>query len=68
MKYRVQGLMTISVFVVVEADSAEEAREKAEDSAVQSLCNGCASPMDESEWHTSGELDGTPVIEAVEEA
>lgn len=66
MKYQVQGAMTISVFVTVEARNAAEARKKAEDCTVQGLCNYCASTSGEEEWHTSGELDGTPIIEKVE--
>lgn len=69
MKYRVIGHVTISVSVVVDAKSPEEARRLALDAPMQSLCNQCASGVDE-EWSTSGELDGSVTIpeNGVEEA
>jgi hypothetical protein len=55
--YRVGGVMTISVFVDVEAESPEQAREAAQDQAIMSLCHQC-SGNHPGEWSTSGELDG----------
>lgn len=65
-KYLVKGLITISTFIEVEADSEEAARERAVDSPVMTLCNHCADRKPDGEWVTSGELDGTPEIESVE--
>ncbi len=63
-RYQVQGTMTISVFVTVFAESEEEAREKAEEASVMTLCHQCSDGQVE-EWSTSGELDGTPNIEKI---
>lgn len=41
-KYNISGYLTISAFAVVEADSEEEARAKAEQLATPSLCHQCA--------------------------
>lgn len=57
--YRVSGVMTISVFVDVEAESEEEAKALSEDCGVMHLCHSCADGH-EGEWSTSGELDGAP--------
>lgn len=57
--FRVPGTMTISMFVDVEAATAEEARELATDKGVMSLCHSCANAS-HGEWSTSGELDGEP--------
>lgn len=66
MKYMVSGQMTISIWIEVEADSPEAAREAAGDASVVELCNYCATAKD-GVWNTSGELDGTPEILEVEE-
>jgi hypothetical protein len=69
MKYIVCGEMTISIHVEVEADSPEQARARADEAGVQSLCHQCAHGGDrKGEWRTSGELDGPPVITDVEES
>lgn len=60
-RYRVPGTMTISVFVDVEAASPEEAREKAHEHGVPSLCWSCARGEPD-RWRTSGELDGEPEV------
>lgn len=65
-RFRVIGTMTISVHAVVEAKDESEARELAEDLGVQSFCYQCSSG-DQEEWSTTGELDGEPRIESVEE-
>lgn len=60
-KYFVTGVVTISVNTGVEADSAEEAKEKANERSIMSLCHFCAHGENrDSEWVTSGELDGEP--------
>lgn len=64
-KYRVLGVMTISVHVDVEAKNATEARRIAESAGIMSLCHQCASG-EEGAWSTSGELDSEPEIESVE--
>lgn len=64
MRYLVTGIVTISVTVKVEADSEEEARQKANDASMQEFCYSC-SRGDDDVWSTSGELDGEPTIESV---
>jgi hypothetical protein len=66
-KYIVSGTITISALIEVEADNEQEAREKAEDSPVISLCHYCADKSPDCEWVTSGDLDGTPVIDCVKQ-
>jgi hypothetical protein len=66
-KYRVIGHVTISVSVVVEAESKAAARKIARDAGMQSFCHSCASGEDDA-WSTSGELDGQVTIQGVEEA
>lgn len=58
-KYLVSSQVTVSCQVVVEADSPEEAKEKALELPMQSFCHSCSSPK-EDEWSSSGELDGEP--------
>lgn len=67
-KYLVTSLVTISMSIVVEADSEMEAREKAEDCHIMSLCHFCSrgSNYIKDEWRTSGEIDGIPEIHSVE--
>jgi hypothetical protein len=65
MKYLVHGAVTISVATVVEAGSAAEALEKAQDSQPKQLCYRC-SRLEEDEW-TTDELDGTVEILRAEE-
>lgn len=62
-KYIVSASVTVSVWTEVEADTAEQARELAEDRPMQSLCHRCGETrrgQEREEWRTSGELDGTP--------
>jgi len=65
-RYRVTGLVTISVHVEVEAKSKAAARILATEMPMQQLCNHCADG-DDGSWSTGGELDGEPRIETVEE-
>lgn len=58
--WRVSGTMEISMYVDVEASSAEEARTLAEEAPVVSLCHQCATGDGPGTWNTSGELDGLP--------
>jgi len=67
-RYRVQGELTISVSTIVWATSAAAAKTLAEDKPVQGLCHQCSSgDEEETEWVTSGELDGAPAKLQVEE-
>ena len=68
MRYQVNGQVTISVNVFVEADSEEEARAKAEEASMQTFCNGCATANKELDIWSTEELDGTPVVLEVIEA
>lgn len=61
MKYRVTGIVTISVSVEVEAPSPTKARTLARAAPMQSLCHQCATGEDGA-WSTSGELDGEVTI------
>jgi hypothetical protein len=69
MKYRVNGEVTISVSVVVDAATPEQARKLALRAPMQTLCGSCSRGEDD-EWSTSGELDGDVTIQqnGVEEA
>ena len=59
-RYRVAAEMTISVSTVVEAKTRAEAIKKAQERPVVRLCYQCARGAAETEWVTSGELDGEP--------
>lgn len=59
-RYRVRGMITVSVSTVVEAASGAEAKELAGERGVMSLCHQCAVGEETEEWVTSGELDGEP--------
>lgn len=59
-KYRVSGLLTVSVSTCVEADTEAEAKELAMANPNVGLCHQCAGGDEDSEWVTSGELDGEP--------
>lgn len=61
MKFRVGGTVTISMYVDVEADSPEEAKEIASRAGVMSLCHQCCRNH-EDQWSTSGEIDGEPEV------
>ncbi len=68
-KFRVVGLVTISMSTLVEADTEKEAVEEAKQRQIMSLCHQCASGDDDGyEWVTSGELDGEPFDIVVENA
>jgi hypothetical protein len=70
MKYYVNGVVTISVGCVVEADSAAQAKELAEETGLMNFCHQCSGGANEErmdEWRTSGELDGTVVVLGAEE-
>jgi len=66
MKYRVHGHITISVMVDVEAENDDEAREKANEAGVATLCNGCATNNGSTEEWCAEELDGEPTVTSVE--
>jgi hypothetical protein len=60
--YIVSGSVEISVFTRVEADSEEEAIEKAKERDLIGLCWQCASDKEQDDiFVTSGELDGDPL-------
>jgi hypothetical protein len=60
MNYQFVVNATITLGVEVEADSLEEAVEKAKDANVLDLCHACSAGK-EGQWNTSGELDcGAP--------
>jgi hypothetical protein len=66
--YRVSGTVTISCFTDVEANSPEEAKEKALD---VEFCNLGSPKMfgqgPSDHWVHSGEIDGDPKVEDAEE-
>jgi len=69
-RYRVVGTVTITVLTDVEADSPAAAAEIAEGRPLMGLCWQCASGRGhekDSEWRTSGELDGEPTVIEVDE-
>jgi hypothetical protein len=60
MKYIVSGYLTISAVVDIEAESPEEALQKAEELTTPSLCHQCASAGgDEGTWQLN-EFDDPP--------
>ena len=64
MSYVVSGVVTISMFTRVEANSPEEAKRIAEERAPISLCHQCGGSREQDEsWCTSGELDGEVIID-----
>ncbi len=65
-KYRVSGIMTISVTCDVMATSEEEAKQRANECSAMTLCHHCASEDSNEQWVTSGELDGDPTAESAE--
>lgn len=65
-KFRVCGVITISVYTEVEAETPEEARKLAEEQPVMTLCHYCVSGEPDREWVTNGELDGTPAPDSHE--
>lgn len=67
-RWLVTGEATISIHIIVEAKTAKEARELADDRGMPGLCHQCASEEGNTEeWRTSGELDGTPLNLSAEE-
>ena len=60
-RYIVNGYLTVGCFKEIEADSENEAREKALDLSVPSLCWQCesAGDSDESAWSLNG-IDDPP--------
>jgi hypothetical protein len=66
LKYELMASVTISIHCEVEADSEEEAKEKAEELPMMSFCHQCANGLPTEEWVTSGELDGAPTDVVVE--
>lgn len=65
-RYIVNGHVTVSISTTVEAKSVREAKRLALEQPMQSFCSQCSSGHDE-QWVTSGELDGEPQIDSVEE-
>lgn len=65
-RYIVTGEVTISVHTEVEARSAKEARELADEHGVMSLCHSCSAESCDEQWVTSGELDGAVKIRDAE--
>lgn len=66
MKYRVYGMVTISCWTYVEADSPEQAKEIADERNMTTLCHQPFSSDGTEDWIID-ELDGIPEIEGVEE-
>ncbi len=64
MKYKITGHVTVSCYCEVEADSEEQAREKA--SALGAALGGTNSGNQPDEWWIIEEADGTPEITHVE--
>lgn len=58
-RYRFSAEGTISLSLVVEAESLKTAKQLAGDAAMQGLCHQCAEGCG-GEWSTSGELDCEP--------
>lgn len=50
----------ITMVTEVQAESLEDAIEKATEAGVQGLCHHCASKDADGEWVTTGELDCVP--------
>ncbi len=66
-RYRVCGVVTISISTVVHAKSKAAAEKAALERGMVSLCHQCADGDQDEEWVTSGELDGEPTELVVEE-
>lgn len=64
-KYRVHSIVTISLFGEVEAETDDEAEEKAYELDLPSLCYQC-SRQEKGSWRMS-EVDGEPCEVTVEE-
>jgi len=64
-KYTVSGLLTVSAYTVVEAETEKEAVAIAEEREVGSLCYGAISTPDDECWHFEG--DGMPQEISAEE-
>lgn len=67
MKYAVTGVVTISIWTTVEAESEEDAVFEAEGRPMMNFCHYCASSDSSKRWVAS-ELDGTPYDLSVEPA
>lgn len=67
MKYRVSACVTISLHGYVEANSPQEAEEKANELSMPTLCYQCSDNQGEDSWSTSGEFDGLAMDVSVEE-
>ena len=66
-KYLVSGLVTISVYTVVEAENPEDAAAEAMLRPMQDLYSPWGEePNEEAEWCHSGELDGVVGKETIE--
>jgi hypothetical protein len=56
--FRVSGQVTISIFADVEAETEEEAMEKAYELSMPSLCHGCSSAHGHGDVWGVTEFDG----------
>lgn len=57
-KFNVSGIVGVSCYTIVEAETAEEAKEIAEDRDMANLCHNALSPDCDDSWHL--DTDGTP--------
>lgn len=62
-KFNVSGRVTVSAWTTVEADSAEQAREIAEQRGMAQLVHQALYPDDDESWHI--ETDGEPEVTEV---
>jgi hypothetical protein len=66
--YRVSGMVTISVYTIVEASSEDEAREIAAERGMCRVDDPERHGEDATEvWFHSGELDGVPEVVGIED-
>lgn len=56
MRFVVYGVANVPVYAVVEASTAEEARLRAEEISLPSLCHQCAAAGGPGEWHMQDSL------------
>lgn len=61
MKFTFSGMVTVSLYTEVEADSLQEALEIAEQRGIQGLCHQCSGRDHDTQWSLTGELDGEVV-------
>jgi len=68
-RFAVSGEVTISICVIVEAGTKEQAIELARDAPMMTLCHRCGdgASVHDFEWRTNGDLDGEPAKLSAEE-